>query len=185
MLDEQRLVGWGASMRAAVARALRDILSTYPFEPGAQTVGPPAPEADLAALRSRVPWVPDDLVAVCRWVGEVSLPDIANGYFMFGPRYIHGVLDHDDGRADRIGELFAEDVDVVVFGSDGGGTLYAIAVGGVGTVYRLDGCAYQAGAYRGRAGSGVTAVAEHLDDFLERLLAAVEAFADDGRISDL
>nr|BFE55640.1 hypothetical protein GCM10020063_001660 [Dactylosporangium thailandense] len=156
-------------MQAAVARALRDVLATYPFQPGAQTVGPPASEADLVALRSRVPCVPDDLVAVCRWVGEVSLPDIANGYFMFGPQYIH------DGRADRIGEPFAEDVDVVVFGSDGGGATYAMAVDGVGTVYRLDGCAHP----------GVTGVVDDLDDFLERLLAAVEAFADDGQISGL
>ena len=45
------------------------------------------------------------------------------------------MLYHDDGLPDRIGEPFDEDVDVITFGADGGGTLYGIAVGDTGTVY--------------------------------------------------
>jgi hypothetical protein len=186
MLDEQRLIGWAAAIDAAAARALRDVLSTLPFEPVAHTVGPPASEADLAALQLRLPWTPEDLLAVCRRVGPVNLPDIANSYFMFEPEYILGVLlYHDDGVPDRIGEPFDEPVDVVIFGSDGGGALYAIAVGDAGTVYRLRECGYQAGVYHSFGGLGVTVVAENLDDFLDELLTAVTAFAVDGSITGL
>lgn len=184
-MDEQRLTYWAEAIEAAVERALRDVVSRYPFEPDEHTVGPPASESDLAALRQRLPWIPDDLLAVARWVGEVSLPDIANGFFMFSPSYIQGVLYHDDGIPDRIGEPFDEDVDVVIFGADGGGALCAIAVGDIGTVYRLRECGYEQGIYSGSADVGVTVVAEDLDDFLDALLAAVAAFAVNGSITDL
>ncbi|MFG3604653.1 hypothetical protein [Micromonospora chersina] len=184
-MDEQRLTYWAEAIEAAVERALRDVVSRYPFEPDEHTVGAPASESDLAALRQRLPWIPDDLLAVVRWVGEVSLPDIANGYFMFSPSYIQGVLYHDDGIPDRIGEPFDEDVDVVIFGADGGGALYAVAVGDIGTVYRLRECGYEQGIYSGSADFGVTVVAEDLDGFLDALLAVVAAFAVNGRITDL
>jgi hypothetical protein len=147
------------SIEVAVERALREVVSTYPFEPAEHTVGPPASESDLAALRQRLPWIPDDLLAVTTWVGAVSLPDIANGYFMFSPSYIQGVLYHDDGIPDRIGEPFDEDVEVVVFGTDGGGSLYAVAIGDINTVYRLRECRYERGVYSGSADFGVTVVA--------------------------
>ncbi|MEV2237998.1 hypothetical protein [Micromonospora sp. NPDC049891] len=98
---------------------------------------------------------------------------------------MRGVLDHDDGIPDRIGEPFGEDVDVVIFGADGGGALYAIAVGGISTVYRLRECGYEQGIYSGSADFGVTVVAEDLDDFLDALLAAVATFAANGSITDL
>lgn len=183
-MDQQRLIDWAEAIEAAVERALRDVVSTYPFEPDEHTVGPPASESDLAALRQRLPWIPDDLLAVARWVGAVSLPDIANGYFMFSPSYIQGVLYHD-GIPDRIGEPFDEYVDVVIFGADGGGTLYAIAVGDIGTVYRLRECGYEQGVYSGSTDFGVTVVAEDLDDFLDVLLAAVAAFTVNGSVTDL
>ncbi|MEU0561000.1 hypothetical protein [Dactylosporangium sp. NPDC006015] len=184
-MDEQGLAGWRASIEVAVTRALRAIVSTFPFEPGTHTIGPPAPEVELTALRSRLPWIPEDLVGVCGLVGAVCLPDIANGLFMFEPDYILNALDHDDGRPDRIGRPFEREVDVVVFGSDGGGTLYAVAVGATGRVFRLRECSYLAGVYEGALNVDVTVVAETLDDFLRRLLNAVAVFADDGRVTDL
>jgi hypothetical protein len=47
-------------------------------------------------------------------------------------------------RADRIGEPFAEHTDVVVFGSNGGGDLYAVAVTD-GRVFRLQDASYIGG----------------------------------------
>jgi hypothetical protein len=111
------------------------------------TVGPPVAESEPAALRQRLPWIPDDLLTVARWVGEVSLPDIA--------------------------------------AADGGGTLCAIAVGDIDTVYRLRECGYEQGVHSGSAGFGVTVVAEGLDAFLDASLAAVAAFAVHGEITDL
>ncbi|MDG6107329.1 SMI1/KNR4 family protein [Dactylosporangium aurantiacum] len=190
-MDEQRVVAWRASIEAATARALRDVVSTFPFEPGAQEVGPPASAAQLAQLRARMPWIPGDLLAVCGLVGAVSLPDIANGYLMFDPEYMLGVRHRDDGLPDRIGAPFDEDV--VVFGSDGGGALYAVTLDQAGTVHRLRECRYEAGTYSFDAVGtsydtshvGITPVAESLDDFLDKLLNAVEAFAVDGSIADL
>jgi hypothetical protein len=184
-VDRQRLNSWAAAVDAAATRALRDVLSTFPFEPAAHTIGPPASEADLATLRSRQPWIPDDLLAVCASVGAVDLPDIANGYLMFDAQYILAMPEPDAGVPDRIGEPFDDPVDVVVFGSDGGGALYAVAVGPAGTVYRLRECGYLDGTYFSSGGAGVTVVAEHLAGFLDELLAAVAAFAVDGSITGL
>lgn len=72
----------------------------------------------------------------------------------------------------------------MVFGSNGGGDLYALAATDSGPVYRLREAAYEDGIYRGTE-RGVTVVGDNLRDFLDRLLAAVEVFAHDGGITDL
>ncbi|GIJ43798.1 hypothetical protein Val02_06840 [Virgisporangium aliadipatigenens] len=144
---------WAARLRAEVDRALRDVVSTYPFEAGAHEIGPPEPDAPVP--------LPADLAALLRTVGPVSLPDIGNGYFLQAPYTV-----------DRIAEG-----EVVVFGSDGGGTLYALG----DAVYRIRDASYVDGFYDGP----VTVIAPDLDSFLERLLGAVSAFADDGSITDL
>ncbi len=184
VVGEEWLCRWARQLEAATARALRDVLSTYPFEPGVHTVGPPSPPADLTLLRRRMPWVPNELVALCQLVGPVSLPDIANGYFLDASKHLTSDLFHEQARPDRIGEPFAEDVDIVVFGSNGGGDLYALATPDGGLVYRLQDAAYEAGVYRGTE-RGITVVGKDLRDFLDKFLAAVEAFADDGRVTDL
>jgi hypothetical protein len=119
-----------------------------------------------------------------RFVGPVSLPDITDGYFVHRPDGLIGVPCRDGRRADRIREPLAQDVDIVVFGSNGGGDLYALAATDSGPVYRLREAAYEDGIYRGTE-RGITVVGDNLRDFLGRLLAAVEAFARDGSISDL
>ena len=58
-LTEDWLTGWAAQLRAATARAIRDVVSTYPFEPGDHRIGPPPPATELTALRERLPWAPD------------------------------------------------------------------------------------------------------------------------------
>jgi hypothetical protein len=184
VLNEEWLTGWAAQVEAAAARALRNVVSTYPFEAGDHSVGPPSSVAELAALREGMPWVPDELFALYRFVGPVSLPDITNGYFLYPPDSVIGNLYHDDGRADRIGEPFADDVDIVVFGSNGGGDLYALATPDGDPVYRFDEAVYEFGIYHGTE-RGITVVGEDLRHFLEEFLAAVEAFADDGSITDL
>jgi len=183
VLSEEWLRGWAVQVEAAAAQALRDVVSTYPFEADDHTVGPPPSAAELAALRERMPWLPDELLALFRFVGPVWLPDITNGYFLHPPGSVIDNLYHENGRADRICERFSEDVDVVVFGSNGGGDLYALATDG-GSVYRLREAAYEDGIYRGTE-RGITVVGETLRDFLERFLAAVETFAHDGSITDL
>jgi hypothetical protein len=163
MITEGWLTDWAAHLEAATARAVRDVLATYPFEPGEQRIGPPASAAELAELRERLPWIPADLVTLQRTVGPVSLPDIDNGYFLHPVDTIIGSVEGDG--PDRIDEP------VVVFGSNGGGDLYALGIRD-GRVFRLRGAGYVGGVYEG----GVTEAGTDLGDFLTRLLAEVTAF---------
>lgn len=181
MLTEDWLTGWAARLDAAVTRALRDVVSTFPFEAGAHQVGPPASPAELTALREALPSVPDPLVALQRHVGPVALPDIGNGYFLHPAEQI--AAGGHDGRADRIGSPFDPGVDIVVFGSNGGGDRYAVATGD-GRVFRLRDTSYVDGVHEG-TDHGITVVGPDLPHFLELLLAATAAFADDGSVTDL
>jgi hypothetical protein len=171
---------WATELEAATGRALRDVVSTFPFEAGDHQVGPPASGAELDLLRQRLPWVPDELVALHRHVGPVSLPDIGNGYFLHPIAGVVGMPERP-GRADQIGEPLAGNVDVVVFGGNGGGDLYALAVTD-GRVFRLREAACAGGVYDG-TDEGVTVVGTDLRHFLERFLGAVTAFATDGSIT--
>jgi hypothetical protein len=182
VLTEGWLDGWATRLEAASWRALRDVVSTFPFEAGDHLLGPAASEAELELLLRRLPWMPDALVALYRHVGPVSLPDIGNGYFLHPVDGLISMLDQHH-RADRLGEPLAESLDIVVFGSNGGGDLYAIAVTD-GRVFRLQEAAYLGGVYHSTT-AGVTIVATDLRDFLEQFLDAVTGFARDGSITDL
>ncbi|WP_433260415.1 hypothetical protein ACQPWR_17300 [Micromonospora vinacea] len=181
-LSEGWMSAWAVQLQAAVERALRDGVSDLPFEADHHQVGPPAPRAEIALLRQRLPWMPEDLVALHRQVGPVTLPDICNGYFVHPLEELLALLDVQD-RADRIGEPFAASIEVVVFGSNGGGDLYAVATAD-GRVFRLRGASYVGGVYAG-TGDNVTVVGADLRNFLERLLTTVNAFAANGTILDL
>ncbi|MEV4276545.1 hypothetical protein [Actinoplanes xinjiangensis] len=169
MLTDDWLVEWAALLDGATARALRDVVSTYPFEADEHRIGPAAPAADLDGLP---PWLPPDLVALHRTVGPVSLPDIGNGWFLHPAADVHT-------EPDRIADPF--EAAVVVFGGDGGGSLYALTLDD-GRVLRLTDAAYLGGVYEG---PGIRVVADDLRDFLERLFRVVEAFGDRGRIAGL
>ncbi|MET8361831.1 hypothetical protein [Micromonospora sp. NPDC005171] len=77
-LSERWVSAWAVQLQAAVERALRDVVSDLPFEADHHQVGPPALGAELDLLRERLPWMPDELVALHRHVGPVVLPDICN-----------------------------------------------------------------------------------------------------------
>lgn len=145
MLTEEWLAGWAARLREAAAR--------LPAE-SEWEIGPPvAPDG--------IPdWLPTDLVALLRVVGPVSLPDVGNGWFLHPA---------DAAQDDRIADPF--EAAVVVFGSDGGGDLFAVTTGD-GRVLRLRDAAYLGGVYEG---SGITVVAGDLAGFLDLVLRAVES----------
>ncbi|WP_146765926.1 hypothetical protein [Micromonospora noduli] len=181
-LTERWMDAWATQLQAAVDRALRDVVSDFPFEADHHQVGPPAPRAEVDLLRQRLPWMPVDLVALHQQVGPVTLPDICNGYFIHSSKELLALLDVQD-RADRIGEPGADGIDVVVFGSNGGGDLYAEATAD-GRVFRLRGASYVGGVYAGTE-NGVSVAGADLREFLERLLITVNAFATNGAILDL
>src|SRR5690242_17440107 len=51
VLNDEWLTGWSARVETATRQALRDVVSTYPFEADDHMVGPPSSPAQLAALR--------------------------------------------------------------------------------------------------------------------------------------
>jgi hypothetical protein len=182
VLTEHWLGEWATQLNVAVERALRDVVSGLPFEAGDHRVGPPASRVELDLLRQRLPWMPDELVALHRQVGPVTLPDIGNGYFLHALDGLLAMLYQQD-RADQIGQPRVGRIDAVVFGSNGGGDLYAVAVTD-GRVFRLQDASYIGGVYDSTT-RGITVVGEDLRDFLERFLTAVNAFAVNGDITDL
>ncbi|MBO3743111.1 hypothetical protein [Actinoplanes flavus] len=150
---------WAIRLKNATSRA------TFPYEVEEQQVGPPAPDLDRA-----MPWIPGDLITFFREVGPLSLPDIGNGYFLYPPTPVD--------RPDRL-----DDEEIVVFGSNGGGDQY-VRILADGRILRLQGLAYIDGVYFSND-VGVKRVGDDLVDFLNRLVVAVEAFADHGHITDL
>jgi hypothetical protein len=106
------------------------------YPPGENRVGPPITAAGLAAIEESLPPISGDLQAFCGIVGEVSLPDIGNGWFVLSPLY-----------PGRIGPPY--NMDVAQFASDGGGTVYAVPVGRSGPVLRLREVAQVADVYDG------------------------------------
>ncbi|WP_143060619.1 DUF6881 domain-containing protein [Amycolatopsis tolypomycina] len=96
-------------------------------------------------------------------VREVSLPDVGNGYFIHAPEMVLLGI-QGDSPTRLIGTV--ED-SIVVFGSDGGGGLFALSMSGRG-VYRLaDGSFFARGAPYD--GGDVTVVAPDIGRFLDFL----------------
>ncbi|WP_433088994.1 hypothetical protein ACQP1P_22150 [Dactylosporangium sp. CA-052675] len=112
--------------------------------------------AALARLRQRLPSTPPQLVALLRDAGPAPRPAASSpagtGFVLFPA---------DELTAARIAGVAA----VVVFGGDGAGDLFAIAIAD-GRVFRLREADYLDGVYRG---PGVTLVAADLAEFLDRL----------------
>lgn len=77
--------------------------------------------------------MPSDLIAWYRQVRELRLPDVANGYFIHSPMV---VVAHAEGHGVRQ-VTGRHGGPVIVFGSDGGGTLYAARSGVGSPVFRL------------------------------------------------
>ena len=144
---------------------------------GANRLGPPADREPLAQLLRLVPRPADDVIDFHRYVGGASLPDIGNGYFV----HVTGPLARQaQEQALRIGP--PHEVSILVFGSDGGGALYAVPVAAAGPVYRLRDCAIADGL--AEAGD-VRGVAAAFQDFLERLRVAVATLAATAELTDL
>lgn len=169
-LDTQWLQCWRDDVTAAVGSVLATFQARMGYPPGDNRVGPPISSTGLRAIEESLPLLPADLAAFCRVVGEVSLPDMGNGWFVLSPLY--------EARIAR-----PYNVDIVGFTSDGGGTVYAVPVGKPGPVLRLrEVPEVAAGVY---GGNRVQVSAPHLRAFLAGLRDAVRLFALTGHIADL
>jgi hypothetical protein len=149
---------------------------------GENTVAGPASLLELSALTVGAlrSIMPSDLVAWYRQVSQVSLPDVANGYFIHPPGL---VVAHAGGEGIRqiTGRHEAQ---VVVFASDGGGTLYAVRSACGTPVYRLPPGSVVDGVYSSND-PRYDIVASDLAGFLDLLRAAVHSFTQRGRVVDL
>jgi hypothetical protein len=100
------------------------------------------------------------LLSLYAVIDSVSLPDIGNGYFIHPPSAVAAHLD-------AYGAVPLEDGDHgIVFGSDGGGTLFAVSA--AGTVHRS-----RTASWNGE----FSVVAASLSDFLEQLREVTGQFA--------
>ncbi len=177
-MDRGWLAEWRVSVTAEVAGLLETFQSRFGFEPGMNQLGPPAAEQALASLQAIVPRPAADLIDFYRWIGQVSLPDVGNGYFIHPADLV--TRQAADGEPRRIGP--PHELDVLVFGSDGGGTLYAVPAAKPGPVYRLRECSIKDGI---ALAGDVQVIAADFRTFLQRLEIAVEIFAATGHLADL
>ncbi|MFE9694354.1 hypothetical protein [Micromonospora sp. NPDC005806] len=165
---------WREDVTACLDRLLPGFEVRCGYPPGRHVVGGPAGEEELASLAGMR--LSDDLLAWYRQVREVSLPDIGNGYLIHEP----GLVACREVTSIR-GRFAA---DVVVFASDGGGTLFAVETVTGAPVYRLPPDEVVAGVYHG-GDPRFDVVAENLTSFLDRLRGEIEVFAATGAAGDL
>ncbi|MEU7525111.1 hypothetical protein AB0A74_05210 [Saccharothrix sp. NPDC042600] len=163
--------GWRADMAHAVNHLLLHFQARFGYPPDEQTIGGPA-AADELARASGV--LPEQLLTFYRHVSEVDLPDVFNGFFIHPLNTVLANLPdpltpkHAPGLTDS---------SLVVFGSDGGGTLFALGTED-GVVYVLPVGEIRDGAYLGGGAEPGRAVFQDLWDFLGWLLHAVRGVAE-------
>lgn len=112
-------------MTSLASEFVRGFEARYGYPPGANTIR-------LASGEPRTAGLPRQLAELYEVIEEISLPDVGNGYFVDDPERVHaGIAGEQPTRL----TVSVED-DVVVFGSDGGGALFALSTTGRG-VYRM------------------------------------------------
>jgi hypothetical protein len=177
-VDREWLDSWRVSVAASLAELLGTFRQRFGYEPDANTVGPSASREAVASLAALRPAAVPDLLAFYQSIGEVSLPDVGNGYFIHSPHLVVGHAQAGEPR--RIGPPL--DVDVLVFASDGGGALYVLPAAQAGPVYRLRDPVLRNGVADAR---NAQIAAGDLQAFLQRLKLAVQTFTSTGNLTDL
>ncbi|MFD9573469.1 hypothetical protein ACFWBI_26940 [Streptomyces sp. NPDC059982] len=126
-LDAEWLRVWCEQADATLAKLMDSFQARHGFEPGSNEVVL-ASEASRPATLVELTPVLSDLTTMYWVIAEVSLPDVENGYFVHPASLV----------ADHFREYGAVQIDgeepALVFASDGGGHLFALA--GSGRVWR-------------------------------------------------
>jgi hypothetical protein len=152
---------------ALARRFVENFEQTHGYEPGENGVDVVADGSTQAAEALSAAGVPADLVDFYSHVEAVNLPDVDNGYFIHSAdRVLDGI------RGEQPTELTGTVRDTItVFGSDGGGGLFAVNQAG-DRVYRLGGGSLIGSTYDADD-SEATVTASSLWEFLEGLRAKV------------
>ncbi|MFF4041338.1 hypothetical protein [Streptomyces sp. NPDC001816] len=128
-LEAEWVRGWCEQADAAVTELMRSFEARHGFPPGRNVVGlaTPASHKATGALVELTP-IPSDLTTMYWVIDEVSLPDVDSGCFVHPASTVARHF-REYGAIEIEGEEPA-----LVFASDGGGHLFALA--GSGRVWR-------------------------------------------------
>jgi hypothetical protein len=158
-----RALRFREDMLSLLGSFLDGFAERHGYAPDENTVALATQEEIAAVLRQefgdRLP------AAIAEFFGaitKVSLPDVHIGYFIGPPAYIVGLR---AAREPHWADFDGKRREVLVFGSDGGGSLYAVPLPSGQPVYELPPAEIENGLYSGQA----VAVADDFDDFLDRL----------------
>ncbi|MFI2670937.1 hypothetical protein ACH5AU_15540 [Streptomyces albidoflavus] len=154
---------WRDDLTHALTSLLPRFAQTYGYPPDTNEVRA-ANEQDLRALRGRAPGLPlcEALLTFYESIGEVTLPDVGNGYFIHSA---HHVL-HDLAENGPVTLPDPRNPHGTVFASNGGGLLYAIDPHGA--VHRSDSASWH---------TDFTRTTDDLPHFLTQLHRQVISFA--------
>ena len=166
-LDQAWLTTWRDELNTALGPLLATFESTYGYPPDDNQVAPPDDDQESQKI-STYPDTAPDLIQFYKAIHQVLLPDIGNGYFIHPADHVLAELAHAGPVRLR------ESTPGVVFASDGGGILYAIAPDGA--IYR------SAAASRD---SGFKLIATDLTSFLNQIRQAVMRFIATGEPGQL
>ncbi|MEU6374940.1 hypothetical protein [Streptomyces sp. NPDC046909] len=161
MVDTEWVDEWHRVMTGHLAGLVETFEETHGYPPGENTVVPAHRDTRAAAARLAKQWPAfEPLLPLYEVVGSASLEDVDHAYFIHSPATVtqhlseYGHVDLADGRTG------------IVFASDGGGHLYALADDG-----RVE---------KSRTASwsdDFAEVSEDIGDFLGQLLHVVRQFA--------
>jgi hypothetical protein len=164
VLDHSWLSAWRDGLNAALESFLTTFASTYGYPPdNNQIVGAIGDASTADGQLGGHPAVPSAMADFYAVIEQVTLPDIGNGYFIHSARHMLDELMHDGPV--HLGESIG-----VVFGSDGGGILFAISTDA--TIYR---------SHAASRDSGFEVIATDLRGFLDQLHQAVIRFIQTGQ----
>jgi len=166
-LDQAWLTSWRDELDRALEPFLAAFESRYGYPPGDNRITSPDDGPTARKINAHPDTAPD-LTLFYQVIYEVLLPDIGNGYYIHPAGHLLDELVYA-GPA-RLGGS----VSGVVFASDGGGILYAIAP--VGTIYRSTAASRD---------SGFEVIATDLTSFLDQLRQAVMRFIATGEPGQL
>ncbi|MGW3661520.1 hypothetical protein ACWD6R_40600 [Streptomyces sp. NPDC005151] len=128
-LDSEWVRGWCEQTSTVLAAVMSSFLKTHGFPPGENAVNLATDESHGAtdALVDLTP-IPSDLTTLYWVVCEVSMPDVEHGHFVHPASTV----------AEHFREYGSVQIDdeppAIVFASDGGGHLFAVA--GSGRVWK-------------------------------------------------
>ncbi|WP_441248165.1 hypothetical protein [Kitasatospora sp. McL0602] len=164
-----RLLAWHREITSALDETLSLFESTYGYPPGSNDVLLASEESrSEAAQLEGTTEIPPALIVFYTTIAELRLPDVDHGYFIHSPVHVLNDLA-------AYGPVHVtEHATGIVFGSDGGGILFAL--GHDGRVHRSTTASWFV---------DFEMAAPSLGHFLDHLHRAVADFAANGRAEHL